>query len=355
MRFNLKRYFQVLGVCVLVIVLGVLAVFGYNYVGGLSLGDNEVPESITKTSGGKINVLLMGVDIEGYHTDAMMLVSFDTTTKDVKMLSIPRDTRMYIGSRYQKINAAYAIGGMTGNLAGPEGTIEAVTRLTGVPINYYIAFTFEAIEHLIDELGPIEFTIPDLYGDGVGMNYTDPGQDLYIRLPPGDYELNGEQVVWLLRYRKNNDPDTLKVTDSYLDGDRGRVEMQQQFLQAVVDQKLNAGLIAKIPAIFKVLSNEIDTNFTVSDVISYAGYLSGFTSDKIDAFSLPGESNDEDYGSSYWIADMAAVQQMVREKFGYPADNITVGPADEAPVWTFTPEHTNSDDESGEEESDDEA
>ena len=52
---------------------------------------------------GKINVLLMGVDVDGLRTDAIMLASFDTETKEVNMLSIPRDTKMYIGNRYQKL------------------------------------------------------------------------------------------------------------------------------------------------------------------------------------------------------------------------------------------------------------
>lgn len=341
MKFNLKRYFQVLGICVLVMVLGVLAVFGYTYMGkNQGQPEHDDTTSIVESNDGKINVLLMGVDIEGFRTDAIMVASFDTNTKDVKLLSIPRDTRMYVGTRYQKINAAHAIGGMTGKIAGPEGTIEAVKRLTGIPINYYIEFSFDAIAHLVDQLGPISFTIPDLYNDGIGMNYTDPEQNLRIRLKPGDYELNGEQVVWLLRYRKNNDPKTLKVTNSYLDGDRGRVEMQQQFLQAVIDQKLNASLIAKIPAIFKVLSTEIKTNFTIGDIVKYSKYLNGFSSDKIDAFSLPGENDDENYdnGTSYWIADMKEIQSMIREKFGYSADNITIGPANKAPIWTNPPQ-----------------
>ena len=50
----------------------------------------------------------MGVDVDGLRTDAIMLASFDTETKEVNMLSIPRDTKMYIGNRYQKINAAHA-------------------------------------------------------------------------------------------------------------------------------------------------------------------------------------------------------------------------------------------------------
>ena len=81
---------------------------------------------------------------------------------------------MYIGTRYQKINAAHAIGGMKGKIAGPMGTAEAVTRLTGIPINYYIEFSFAAIDHFSEAIGPVTFNVPDVEGNGRGMNYEDP-------------------------------------------------------------------------------------------------------------------------------------------------------------------------------------
>ena len=166
------------------------------------------------------------------------------------MLSIPRDTKMYIGNRYQKINAAHAFVDESGEIGGATATCEAVTRIAGIPINYYVDFSFDAVAHVIDELGPIEFTIPDLYGDGVGMVYDDPVQSLHINLPPGDYQLNGQQAVWLMRYRHGNVNPSTGVFKGYVNGDSDRVEMQQKFLKAVVDQKVNASLILKIPSIF---------------------------------------------------------------------------------------------------------
>ena len=90
--------------------------------------------STVEAADGKINVLLMGVDVDGLRTDAIMLASFDTETKEVNMLSIPRDTKMYIGNRYQKINAAHAFVDESGEIGGATATCEAVTRITGIPI-----------------------------------------------------------------------------------------------------------------------------------------------------------------------------------------------------------------------------
>ena len=112
--------------------------------------------STVEAADGKINVLLMGVDVDGLRTDAIMLASFDTETKEVNMLSIPRDTKMYIGNRYQKINAAHAFVDESGEIGGATATCEAVTRITGIPINYYVDFSFDAV-------APVSYTHLDVY------------------------------------------------------------------------------------------------------------------------------------------------------------------------------------------------
>lgn len=321
-KFNVKRYFQVLGISLAVIIAVAAVCMGIDFSGS----NNEEAVDNTSTveaADGKINVLLMGVDVDGLRTDAIMLASFDTETKEVNMLSIPRDTKMYIGNRYQKINAAHAFVDESGEIGGATATCEAVTRITGIPINYYVDFSFDAVAHVIDELGPIEFTIPDLYGDGVGMVYDDPVQSLHINLPPGDYQLNGQQAVWLMRYRHGNVDPSTGVFKGYVNGDSDRVEMQQKFLKAIVDQKVNASLILKIPSIFKDISSEIKTNFTVSEVIKYSKYLADFSSVNIHSYSLPGEYSSDSANGDVWIPNMDEIRTMVQDVFGYPADNIT--------------------------------
>ena len=321
-KFNVKRYFQVLGISLAVIIAATAVCMGIDFSGS----NNEEAVDNTSTveaADGKINVLLMGVDVDGLRTDAIMLASFDTETKEVNMLSIPRDTKMYIGNRYQKINAAHAFVDESGEIGGATATCEAVTRITGIPINYYVDFSFDAVAHVIDELGPIEFTIPDLYGDGVGMVYDDPVQSLHINLPPGDYQMNGQQAVWLMRYRHGNVNPSTGVFKGYVNGDSDRVEMQQKFLKAVVDQKVNASLILKIPSIFKDISSEIKTNFTVSEVIKYSKYLADFSSVNIHSYSLPGEYSSDSANGDVWIPNMDEIRTMVQDVFGYPADNIT--------------------------------
>lgn len=320
-KINMRRYFQVLGICLAVLLIGLLGGLGFGFwqTNEDGLSGDEI--ATVETSGGKINVLLMGLDEGGLRTDCIMVGSYDTEAKTAKLLSIPRDTRMYIGSRYQKINAAHAISASGGGIAGAQGTVEAVTRLTGIPINYYVELPFDAVAECIDLLGPVTFEIPDLYNDGVGMVYDDPVQDLHINLKPGVQELNGDQVVQLLRYRKGNRVNG--VRKMYANGDIGRIEVQQQFLQALVDQKLNASLILKIPALFKQLSDSIKTNFTVKDVIKYSKYLTDFSSENLKTFSLPGSPSTIDK-VSYFVCDLEETRTLIETEFGYDASKITI-------------------------------
>lgn len=330
MKFNVKKYFQVLGTCLGVIFLAFMVFMGFDFTGGAGVADNVEEGTVAVEHGGTINVLLMCTDEDGLRTDAIMLASYNTKENTVNMLSIPRDLRMYIGNRYQKINAAHAYE-TDGVIGGPTATCEAVTRLTGVPINYYVDFSFDAVAHVINELGPVEFTIPDLYGDGVGMVYDDPVQGLHINLPPGTYELDGSQVVQLLRYRKGNPDPVTGIRKSYPNGDTDRIKIQQDFMKALVDQKLNISLIQKIPSIFTDVKNEIKTNLSVKDVLKYSKYLTDFTSAGIRSETVPGDSTNDSSNGDVFVPDMKKLQTLVQDMFDVSGENMSYANPDETP------------------------
>lgn len=267
-------------------------------------GDSAVP--VDKASG-KANMLILGVDKDGLRTDTIILASYNFEEGTVKMLSIPRDTRMYIGNRYQKINAAHALT-QNGKIKGPQGTIEAVTRLTGVPINYYIEFDTDAFRNTIDAFGGLEFDVPQR------MYYSDPSQDLYIDLQKGKQHLDGKKAEQLVRFRR------------YPEGDIGRVKMQQAFVKEFAKQKLTVTTIPKIPDIFGTLQEEFDTNLTVAEVARYIPNLNDFSSENITMYQLPGDFSGGEYEASYWICNVEELKKLIEEEFGYDADSATTGP-----------------------------
>lgn len=262
---------------------------------------------------GKINALILGTDEGGLRTDTIMVASFDLDTAEINMLSIPRDTKLYVKNRKltRKITEVHAMSAKDGKgtITGPIGSTEAVTQLTGIPINYYIEFSFDAVEDILNTLGPITYDVPDVEGGGKGMNYDDPAQDLHIHLKPGVQELDGEQLVHLMRYRHG-------------DSDFKRMERQQNVIKAVVEQKLNASLILKAPKLYSQFKNEISTNLSSGDFAKYVKYLGDLSSDKIHSYQLPGESQHLKSGW-YFVCDLEATKTLISETFGFDASNIT--------------------------------
>ena len=276
--------------------------------------DENYVEPVDKATG-KANVLLLGVDKDGLRTDTIIVASYDLDKNAVNLLSIPRDTRMYIGRQYQKINAAHALS-QNGKIKGPQGSIEAVTRLTGIPINYYVEFSCEAFRNTIDALGGVDIDVPQR------MKYSDPVQDLYIDLQAGMQHLDGDKAEQLVRFRK------------YPRGDIQRVEMQQTFVKALAEQKLNITILTKLPDLFKTLQKDIETNFKVIDVMKYIPNLKELSPENINMYSLPGDFSGEQYSASYWIADIEETKTLISEVFGYDATNISVGPKEKSTAST---------------------
>ena len=291
-KFSGKKRFAIFGISFAVLVVAFMVVMGF---GGLFAPSDDgfegTDENVVKVDKetGKINILVVGLDKDGTRTDTILIASYDMDNDAVNILSIPRDTRMYVGGNYQKINCAFAIT-KNGKRKGIDGTIEAVTRLTAIPINYYVELTFEAFREMIDAVGGVDYDVPQ------NMNYDDPVQNLHIHLKKGFQHLDGDKAEQLVRFRK------------YPMGDIDRVKVQQSFIKALAEQKLNASVIDKLPDIFRALQKNVKTNFKPTDIVKYAINLKDLKSENIKAYSLPGYSDSENYGASYWIPNMTELK-----------------------------------------------
>lgn len=308
---RVSRIFKKIFISLLAIIIILFTLMGFGFF------DSE--DLLMPLENDKINVLLLGVDEEGLRTDAIMVASYDVKNAQVNMLSVPRDTKIYVSNRKvtRKINEIHALSSKkrTGEILGAEASAQAVTQLTGIPINYYAEFSFSAIDRLFDILGPVTFDVPDVEGNGRGMNYDDPAQNLHIHLKPGMQELAGNQVQQFLRYRKSNS----KKSDG---SDTRRVERQLEFVKAVFDQKVNPDLFLKMPSIMGQLTKEIKTNISFGDIKKYALNITKLTSESIHTYSLPGETKTIS-GGSYYVCNLEETAAMVRETFGYDASEIT--------------------------------
>lgn len=278
-----------------------------------SFGEEISLESLDKPSDvGVVNILLLGVDEGGMRSDTIMLASLNGRTGRLSVLSIPRDTRVLVGSYYQKINAAVGIGYQEvkrGRLKEPEDlTIQKVKLLTGLPIHYFMSVNFDGFKEIIDALGGVEFDVP------FRMKYDDPVQGLHIDLQPGLQILDGQKSHDFVRFRKGN-----AGYPGYAMGDLGRIEAQQAFIKALISQKVNAKYLMKANEIFEVVRKNVRTNYTGKDLIKHLGAIRKITSDKMNMYQLPGASQTIN-GASYFICNDAKTTELVETVFSPTAE-----------------------------------
>lgn len=279
---------------------------------GLYFGEGINIASLDKSDSegvGVVNILLLGVDKGGLRSDTIMLASLNGKTKEVNVLSIPRDTRVSFGSNHYKINAAIGIGEQEvrkGKMSEPEEmTIKKVKEITGMPIHYFMTVDFDAFIEVIDILGGVDFEVP------FDMVYNDPAQDLHINLKAGMQHLNGKQAHDFVRFRKG-DPGH----KGYANGDLGRIDAQQAFMRALAEQKLKPQYLLKATELFGAIRKNVRTNYTAKDLLKHLGILKDIKGDAITMHQLPGTTGTIG-GQSYVLYNDAATKALIDEYF-YP-------------------------------------
>jgi LCP family protein required for cell wall assembly len=242
----------------------------------------RIPDKDNKS----ISFLLMGIDSRsfaesnGVRSDTIMLFNVDRSTGVISIISIPRDTRTAIEGRKnkEKINHSFAYG-------GPELTVNTVSKLLGIDLEYYIVADYQMVKEYVDLVGGVEFDVP------MDMTYSDPYADppLEINLKAGSQVLDGDKALQYLRYRKG-----------YKNADLGRIEAQQSFLKSLIKETAKPGIIFKIPGIYKIYRNSINTNIPMMKMGLYGVSLFKYDLDAINSNTLPGTTKNID-GISYFI------------------------------------------------------
>lgn len=246
------------------------------------------------------NVLLLGLDRrkeEHSRSDLIMLVNINPQSKNINILSIPRDTRVAIpGIGETKINHAHLLGEeKEGNETGTFYAIRAVSDLLQCDINYYLKIDFNGFEHFIDMIGGVDIFLHS----PIKLTYIDQ------TLPIGDNHLDGFLTLKLVRERY-----------SLTDGDFGRQKNQLKVLKAIAENILSPRQLPKLPDYIKQIEGEVlHTNFIGRDIVSLAWVFKEVLPENINYFQLPGSNkyaydplvNKELY---YWIPDKEKISEL---------------------------------------------
>ena len=222
-----------------------------------STASSPSPSPAVQTPGA-FTVLLLGSDDDSKFsadhvlTQSMILVRVIPTTKQVIMLSIPRDLYVPFWSGGSgKIDGAYSYG-----QAG--GAIATVERDFGVHVDEYIWIGLLGLIKLIDAIGGIDVVtsapvIDDYYPQDLFTS--DPYEYQRVAVLAGPQHLDGIHAMQYVRSRHND-----------LQSDIGRSKRQQQVLLAI-RQKAKQLKAADVPVIATALGGEIKTSISIDRVV----------------------------------------------------------------------------------------
>ena len=206
---------------------------------------------------GAFTVLLLGSDDDSKFsadhvlTQSMILVRVIPSTKEVTMLSIPRDLYVHLSTGgYGKIDGAYSYG-------GPGAAIATVEQDFGVHVDDYIWIGLLGLVKLIDAIGGIDVVtshpvMDDYYPADIYSNW--PYDYARVAVLSGPQHLDGIHAMQYVRSRHGD-----------LQSDFGRSQRQQDVLTAI---RLKAKQVAPedLPNLSKALAGELKTSIPLSRV-----------------------------------------------------------------------------------------
>ncbi|MGF2617956.1 LytR family transcriptional regulator [Rossellomorea vietnamensis] len=242
-----------------------------------------------------ISILFIGVDEsdsrnfgDAVRSDALMLATLNEKNKTVKLVSIPRDSYVYVDEvGYKtKINHAFAYG-------GAKASMETVEELLDIPVDYYVKMNFYAFIDVVDALNGITVEVPyELFEKDSEDNNN------AIHILPGEQELDGEEALAFARTRK-------------LDNDIERGKRQQDILKAIMRKASQANSISKYDNVIEAVGDNMETNMTFSEMKTLGKY--GINKDlEVETLTVNGTDTyiDEVY---YWELDPSSVNSISTE------------------------------------------
>ena len=256
-----------------------------------------------------VSILFIGVDDSetrnqgdsNSRSDALLFATLNPKNKTVKLVSIPRDSYVYIpevGYR-DKITHAHAFG-------GTRATIEAVEGLFDIPVDYYVKMNFNAFIDIVDAVGGIDAEVPY---ERIEKDENDKDT---IHLMPGLQHLDGKHALALARTRK-------------LDSDVERGKRQQMILQSIMKEAVSIKSVTKYGDVIDAVGDNMKTDMTFDEMKSFLEYVKGGMP-KVDTLSISGY-NDMSTGIYYWKLDepnLTEVKRILQSHLGLIPDSSSL-------------------------------
>ncbi len=214
-------------------------------------------------------VLLIGIDstvsdlqhADSFNGDSLIVVTFNPSTMNATMLSIPRDSYVPISCMKNVDNK------ITHSAAnGTKCVINTIQNFLDIKIDYYMKINFTGVVDLVNELDGIMIDVPyDMCEQDSHRRFDE--YTIYIR--KGYQKLDGEKALAYARNRKSNSQYCPKKWTYGERSDFIRSEHQQEVIQAILDKMKNFSSINDLENILNVISKNFDTNMNEDTIMSF--------------------------------------------------------------------------------------
>lgn len=262
-----------------------------------------------------VSILIMGVDENDHRdnkgasrTDSLILATLNKKENSIKLLSIPRDSYVYIPERemFDKINHAHYFG-------GTKAAIDTVEHLLDVPVDYFVKVNFHAFIEVVDALGGVTVDVPYEFKESNSMDKRDS-----IHLYPGRQQLNGEEALAFARTRKH-------------DNDIARGQRQLDIIKAIISRSASITSVLKYDDVLEAVGDNMATNISFPEIRGFVSYGTTVKNFDVESFSLEGD----DYwvnGIYYWSIDeqnLNETKEKLKEHLELEKTITTTDPAGE--------------------------
>ena len=216
-----------------------------------------------------ITILLLGIDSEreglnnaaSFHSDTIILITFNPKTFNSTILSIPRDTFVpisCINNKYSKITHS--------GLYGEQCVIKTLENLTNIKIDHFVKMNFKGLVDLVEALGGINVDVPYAFCE---QNSNRSWGKNIVYVEKGYQKLNGEQALALSRNRKTNSDVCEKKYTLETRNDFIRNQNQQKVISSILNEMKNIKSISQVHSILEVIENNTHTSFNSNEILSF--------------------------------------------------------------------------------------
>ena len=199
---------------------------------------------------------------EGQRSDVIMYVSVTDDREGISIVSIPRDLVVELDGREMRINYAFE--------EGASNLVAAVQEQLGLPVHHYAEINFDGFINAVDTIGGVDMCLEDDLVD------PDAGADLEA----GCQRLAPAEALAFVRSRQGTR------------GDYERIERQQRFLRATVDELTQRRILANVPQLFDLIEDvsgnvSTDEDLSLPEMLGLADNLRDVLGDDIPMASVP--------------------------------------------------------------------